>query len=62
MQDTVDVRVSIGQICTEVKEMGLTRQKLHFFVSQRSEEKRAEFINEIQCIPASMLVFVDETE
>lgn len=61
MQDLVGVRVSIGQICTEVKEMGLTRQKLHFIVSRRSEEKRAEFMNEVQCIPASMLVFVDET-
>ena len=61
MQDVVGVRFSISQICNEVKEIGLTRQNLHIFVSWRSEVKRAEFMNEVQCTPVSMLVFVDET-
>lgn len=61
MQDLVGVRVSISQMCTEVSRMGLSRQKLHFIVSRRSEEERAECMNEVMCIPASMFVFVDET-
>lgn len=59
--ETTGIPISLSQICTEIHEMGLTRQKMHFVVCQRSEEKRAEFINEVMYVPASMFVFVDET-
>ena len=34
---------------------------MHFTVYQRSEEKRAEFINKVKYVPASMFAFVDKT-
>ena len=59
--EAMGIAVSLSQICTEIHEMGLSRQKMHFIVCQRSEEKRAKFINEVMHVPANMFVFVDET-
>lgn len=62
MQELSGISVGISTICVEVHKLGLTRQKMRFIMSRRCEDKQAEFLCQVMNIPASMFVFVGETE
>ena len=53
--------VSLGTICSTVKKMGLTRQRLKHVVLHRSEEERAKFVVQVQEVLASHFAWLDKT-
>ena len=53
--------ISLGVICNTVRKMGLIRQRLNHVVVRRSEEERARFMVQVQGVPASCFVWLDET-
>ena len=61
LKDVFGTEISLSVICQTVKNMGLTRQRLKHVVVRRSEEERAKFMIQVQGIPASCFVWVDET-
>ena len=61
LQRICGINVSQAVICQTVKKMGLTRQRLKSIVVRRSDEERAKVMVQVQCIPASCFVWVDET-
>lgn len=48
-------------ICRTIHSLGFTRQKLRKVALQRSEEKRGEFLAEIDFLDPNMFVWLDET-
>ena len=52
---------SISTVFRTIRRMGFTRQKLRHIANQQSEEKRTEFIEEMDFIRADMIVWLDET-
>ena len=53
--------VSLSTICRTLKHLGFSRNKLRHIVEQRGEERRLEFIEEIDYFYADMLVWTDES-
>ena len=53
--------VSLSTICSTVKKMGLTRQRLKHVVLHRSEEERVKFIVQVQEVLASHFAWLDKT-
>ena len=52
---------SISIVFRTIRQMGFTRKKIRHVAMQQSEERRAEFIEEMKYIPANMIVWLDET-
>ena len=52
---------SISKIFRTIHRLGFTRKKLRHVAMQRSDVKRAEFIEEMSYISANMIVWLDET-
>ena len=61
IQSVCGINVSLGVISQTVKKMGHTRQRLMSIVVRRSEEERDTFMVQVQGIPASCFVWVNET-
>lgn len=52
---------SISTIFRIIRRLGFTRKRLRHIALQRSDAKRAEFIEEMSYIGANMIVWLDET-
>ena len=61
MEETTGTSVSISTICNFLHKNGFSRRKLSRIALQRSDELRAQFIQDISIYNPEMLVFIDET-
>ena len=52
---------SISTIFRTIRRLGFTRKMLRHIAMQQSDEKRAEFMEEMSYISANMIVWLDET-
>ena len=59
--NTYGVITSVPSICRTLRQMGLTRQKMHHIALQQSDYLRAKFMAEISTYDPTMLVWLDET-
>ena len=55
------ITVSLSTICRTFQRLGFTRKKLQHVILRQSENKRAEFAEEMSYIDPYMIVWVDET-
>ena len=61
LQGCVGKVCSIPTICRALARLGLTSKKLQHIVMKRSEDSRTTFREEMSCVNANMIVWIDET-
>ena len=53
--------MSPSAICTCLKRVGFSRQKMKLVAIQRDDGVRAQFVSDVSLYEPEMLIFIDET-
>ena len=61
LDNCIGVVCILSTICRTLSRLGLAQKKLQCTLLKRSEDSRCEFREEINCIYANMIVWIDET-